>query len=146
MGINIEFFYVVILALFSGIIIHEYGHALIALLLGIKIKKIHFFPRSSVETEKIDDANIRILIGFSGGFFACLFLLTVLLIFPFKSIVYSGYFQLNGSELGLFFCLIHLIGGIIEGFFPDLYSNNRLYLICVIILSFIVYYLFYYFF
>jgi hypothetical protein len=143
-----ELLYLFILFLFSGGIIHELGHVLTARLLGIKIIKIeiHFLSKSFTEIDKIDDTTINKLVGFSGGFFSSIFLLIILLIFPFTSIIPISSFKLSLTDIGLFFCLTLFIGGIIEGIFHEFYMNNKFSQIYITILSLVVYYILYHFF
>ncbi len=117
MGILYEYAFLLILFWFSWNAIHEYGHALTARLLDIKINKIQisFFSESYVDAEIINDADIRtILFRLSGGFFAGLFILVSLLIFPLKI-----------ERSGIFLSIAHFSSGIIEGFANELYTEKK---------------------
>lgn len=132
MGIFWELIYLFILFWFSWNCIHEYGHALTARLLGIKINEIqiNFVSRSYVNAKIINDADVRtILFRISGGFFAGLFILVALLIFPLKL-----------KQAGIFLSIANFSSGIIEGFANELYTEKKVASIAIIfILSIIIF-------
>jgi len=144
MEFNLEFIFLLCLFWFSLVIIHELGHALTARLLGIKIIKIEYrlFSQSHIETEQINNLKFKKLFWFSGGFYGFLFLMALLLIFPFKTSLNIVFFEIDVNNMGIFFGVIHLTSGIIECFFHDFYMKKyKLACIYIFILS-IIFYLF----
>ena len=122
---------IIVIALFVGIIpllpffiIHEMGHALAALILGVRITQINFLTH--VETEKIENPLVFWLVGVSGGFFqaivSTLFFVVVDRITDSQRRYLTKLFSRSLELVLLVYTLYGVFNGVVEGFFPVFYS------------------------
>ena len=111
---------------------HEIGHALIALIFGVRIIEI---TPAQVVTEPIDNSLVLLIVRSAGGFFQallpmlifiCVDLISRKYIFDFVKKYRLMLLIVISSELAL---LTHSIygfaNGVVEGFLPEFYAANH---------------------
>jgi len=121
---------------------HETGHALIALVFGLRIIKI---TPAKVVTEPIENPLVLLIVRLVGGFFQALLSMLIFIcvdlvgrkyLFDFMKKYRPMVIIVVSLELAL---LTHSIfgvaNGVVEGFFPEFYANNYNQLLFIVSMS-----------